>query len=120
MPYVRKRAPLDPCPVEEALAVAGGKWKVRLLAELADAPAGFATLRRALPGISQQVLAAQLDALIADRLIARDADPAARWPRYRLTRDGHTLVEALTPLAAWGQRRLAERGIDWSPVHERR
>ena len=48
------------CEVERLLAVIGGKWKVLILRELFNGARRHAQLCRALPGISQKVLTAQL------------------------------------------------------------
>ena len=48
------------CEVERLLAVIGGKWKVLILRELFSGARRHAELRKALPGISQKVLTAQL------------------------------------------------------------
>ena len=48
------------CEVEHLLAVIGGKWKVLILRELFNGPRRHNQLCRALPGIRQKVLTAQI------------------------------------------------------------
>lgn len=60
------------CEVERLLAVIGGRWKLLLLRELFDGPRRHGELRRALPGISQKVLTAQLADLVLDGAVHRE------------------------------------------------
>ena len=59
------------CEVERLLAVIGGKWKVLILRELFNGPRRHAQLCRALPGIRQKVLTAQLRELELDGAVSR-------------------------------------------------
>ena len=117
-PYVPKRPALDPCPVEEVLAMIGGKWKSRLLLLLSAGPQRLAALRRALPpGVSNEVLLTQLRGLAADGLVDVTVETrgATSARRYGLTLLGESLLAALAPVAAWGAGRLRARGLDWEP-----
>ncbi|GAA4483703.1 winged helix-turn-helix transcriptional regulator [Gluconacetobacter asukensis] len=102
--YIPKRTPLDPCPIETVIAMIGGKWKARALHLLTQDAFGFAQLRRALGGVSQQVLSTQLRAMEADGLIARqDPGPGDNGAAcYTATAKGRTLVDILLPVAEWG------------------
>lgn len=64
----------------------------------------FGALRRALPGVTEKVLAAQLRELEADGIVHRE-EYAEVPPRveYSLTARGVALNEALVPLGAWGK-----------------
>ena len=80
------------CEVEKLLAVIGGKWKVLILRELFDGPRRHAQLFKALPGISQKVLTAQLRELELDGAIDRKALPGKRpHVEYSLTAFGEKL-----------------------------
>lgn len=116
MPYAPKRPKPDPCPVEEVLGLVGGKWKARILLLVALEYRTFAAIRRGLPGVSQQVLAAQLAALVADGLLAKSpaADPArGTGAQYTLTGEAQSLLPVLEAVADWGLRRLTRRGEAW-------
>jgi DNA-binding HxlR family transcriptional regulator len=93
-----------------------GKWKARLLLLLSYGPHSFSELRRALPGIRQQVLSAQLTALvehgIADR--ERQIGPAGPSSLYSLTALGESLMPVLETVEAWGIAHLQSRGIHWT------
>ncbi len=118
MPYVPKRPPLDPCPVETVFAIIGGKWKARIVLLLSWKPFRFADLRRGLPGVTQQVLSAQLKALQRDGIVSRHVSAKrTEATTYQLSRDGSQLVHALERVSIWGQGRLQTQGYRWqSPV----
>ncbi len=59
------------CEVERLLAVIAGKWKVLILRELFHGGRRHAQLKKALAGISQKVLTAQLRELELDGVISR-------------------------------------------------
>lgn len=114
MPYDRKRPPLDPCPVEAVLSIVSGKWKARVLYLLSLDALTFGQIRKATPGLKQQVLSSLLKELEADGIAerARDDGPGSL---YRLTAEGSSLVAVLQTVAAWGQSRLARQGATWQP-----
>jgi DNA-binding HxlR family transcriptional regulator len=106
---------MDPCPAEEVFAIVAGKWKARILLQLWLDPSAFAELRRALPGISQQVLSTQLKALERDGVIARAAGGGQAPGPYVLSPEGAALMPALSAVAAWGEARLLAKGVVWRP-----
>jgi len=80
------------CEVERLLAVIGGKWKVLILRELFDGPRRHSQLRKALPGISQKVLTAQLRELELDGVLKRtDFDTKRPHVEYALTEFGERM-----------------------------
>jgi len=66
------------CEVERLLAVIGGKWKVLILRELFNGARRHNQLCRALPGVSQKVLTAQLRELELDGAVRRKVFEAKR------------------------------------------
>jgi DNA-binding HxlR family transcriptional regulator len=117
MPYQAKRAPLEPCPVEEVVAIIAGKWKARILYLLSLEPHSFAELKRGLRGIRQQVLAAQLKGLVQDGIVGQERVVSGKtgFSRYSLTEEGVRLIPVLTVISDWGQSRLRLRGVVWTP-----
>jgi DNA-binding HxlR family transcriptional regulator len=80
------------CEVERLLAVIGGKWKVLILRELFNGPRRHAQLCKALPGISQKVLTAQLRELELDAAVERQQFAGKRpHVEYSLTAFGEKL-----------------------------
>lgn len=93
------------CKAELALRVIQGRWKLLILRELIDGVRRFSDLQRALPGVSQKVLTAQLRELEADGLVARTVYPQVP-PRvdYALTPLGRDLIPVLEGLHAFGEQ----------------
>ncbi len=92
------------CPVETTLRLIGGKWKARIAFHLYDGPLRYTELRRALPGISAQVLTGGLREMERDGLVSREVF-AEVPPRteYRLTPVGESLAPVVEAMSAWGQ-----------------
>ena len=90
---------------ELALKVIQGRWKVLILRELVDGIRRFSDLQRALEGVSQKVLSAQLRDLETDGVVHRTVHPEVP-PRveYALTDLGVALLPVLDGLHAWGER----------------
>jgi len=91
------------CGLDAALRVLGGKWKPIILFFLARSPMRYGALRRAIAGVSDKVLIAQLKELEAHGVIVR-TDYGEVPPRvdYALTPLGRSLSETLVPLCNWG------------------
>lgn len=94
---------LSACGLGPALSVIAGKWKPTIIWELHLAPLRFSALRRRLPGVSEKVLAEQLQELEVRGVVRRTA--YAGYPshvEYSLTDPGHELNKAVHALALWG------------------
>lgn len=81
-----------------------GKWKIDILWLLLPGPMRFGELRRALPGVTQHMLTAQLRALEADRLVSRTVY-AEIPPRveYALTDNARALKPTFLSLMEWAR-----------------
>jgi DNA-binding HxlR family transcriptional regulator len=99
------------CPVEAAIDVFGGKWKVLILWWLQQRTWRFAELRRQIPRITEKMLAQQLRELEADGIVDRRVYPTVP-PRveYSLTEYGRSLKRALRALCDWGRNHMARIG----------
>lgn len=98
------------CALARALDVAGDRWTLLMVRELAPGPRRFTDLVDGLPGISRKLLTERLRTLERDGLVARqELPPPAARQVYELTHDGRDLAHAMAPLIAWGARRLGER-----------
>jgi DNA-binding HxlR family transcriptional regulator len=109
-PQPDQQAP-DADVVREALSLVSGRWRPGVLLVLVTGTRRFSELVRALPGVSDKVLAQTLRGMEQDALIVRRTNPdmPARV-EYRLTALGASLVEPLRALERWGaSRHAAER-----------
>jgi DNA-binding HxlR family transcriptional regulator len=99
------------CPVEAAIAVIGGKWKVVILWWLQQRTWRFGELRRQIPDITEKMLTQQLRELEADGIVARRVH-ATVPPRveYSLTEYGQSLKRALRALCDWGRIHMERIG----------
>src|SRR5919204_804843 len=98
------------CALARTLDVAGDRWTLLIVRELAPGPRRFTDLLDGLPGISRNLLTERLRALERDGVIARrELSPPAARQVYELTDDGRDLAVAMAPLIAWGARRIGDR-----------
>lgn len=105
--------------VEAALGIVQGRWKLLILFHLFDGKVlRYSDLERAIPEISQKMLAQQLRRLEADGIVARTTyDEVPPRVDYRLTSWGQALCPALDAFLSWTERRdsWAERRDDDTP-----
>jgi DNA-binding HxlR family transcriptional regulator/putative sterol carrier protein len=98
------------CALARTLDVAGDRWALLIVRELAPGPRRFTDLIDGLPGISRKLLTERLRGLESDGIVRRrELPPPAARQVYELTDDGRDLATAMAPLIAWGVRRLGER-----------
>lgn len=99
------RRALAVCPVEVAISVVGGNWKLSIVKYLRDGTLRFGELRRAVGPVSERMLTRQLRELEQDGLVHRQVF-AEVPPRveYSLTELGAALAPAVEVLERWGER----------------
>jgi DNA-binding HxlR family transcriptional regulator len=98
------------CALARALDVAGDRWTLLIVRELAPGPRRFTDLLDGLPGVSRNLLTERLRGLERDGILARtELPPPAARQVYELTDDGRDLAVAMAPLIAWGARRIGDR-----------
>src|SRR5262249_3204605 len=109
------------CGLEAALQVIGGKWKVLILWALRDEARRFGDLRRNVPGVSEKMLIQHLQEMDAGRIVTpKDNREVPPRVEYALTRFGHSLCHALTPLCDWGQKHMERIEASQLPQEEKR
>src|ERR1700751_5243278 len=93
--------------VEQAFKVLEGRWKLLILFHLFGGKVlRFSELERAIPAISQKMLAQQLRQLETDGIIQRKAhNQVPPKVEYRLTTWGQSLCPALDALLEWAEMR---------------
>ncbi|HEY7727045.1 MAG TPA: helix-turn-helix domain-containing protein [Candidatus Eisenbacteria bacterium] len=110
-------------PVEVAIAVIGGKWKMPILRRLAARIWRYGELRRDLGGVTHKMLTQQLRELERDGLLRRTVY-AEVPPRveYAITPLGRSALPSIRALGAWGARyrRRATRAVARGPARQSR
>lgn len=88
--------------MRRAFALLSGKWKLEIMWLLNQRIYRFGELRKAIPGITQHMLTAQLRELEADGLVSRTVF-AEVPPRveYEITAKARGLGPAMEALTAW-------------------
>ncbi|WP_233551300.1 winged helix-turn-helix transcriptional regulator [Amnibacterium setariae] len=90
-----------------AFEVLGKRWNGMILSVLAQGPAAFSELRRALGTISDSMLSDRLSELASAGLIERSVDPGPPVAvSYGLTASGRGLAPAFDLLAGWARQSL--------------
>lgn len=92
------------CPVRKALQVAGGKWKLLILYQLAENPKRFNQIKKLIPDISERMLAKELKDLCDRKLVSREQFKESP-PRveYSLTEAGYPWLVLIEELAMLGK-----------------
>lgn len=91
--------------MRRAFALLSGKWKLEIMWLLHQRVHRFGELRKAIPGITQHMLTAQLRELEADGLVSRTVF-AEVPPRveYEITAKALGLGPTMAALAAWWEQ----------------
>jgi len=99
----------EPCPVEEAIRVVGGKWKLLVLRSmLLNGPQRYNELLNTVAGISPKELTRNLREL-ADAALVTKGPGSGRTTSYGLTKLGKGLMPTFKKLLTWGQALLKSK-----------
>ncbi|MBA4022798.1 MAG: transcriptional regulator [Gordonia sp.] len=100
---------MDVCPVEVAIAVLGGAWKMTIVKHLLEGPLRYGELRRRVGNVTPRVLTRQLRELEQDGIVVRHAY-AEVPPRveYSLTATGEGLKAFALELNQWGDEYIKD------------
>ncbi|PHR73413.1 MAG: transcriptional regulator [Arcobacter sp.] len=95
---------IEKCPVETALDVLAGKWKILILWYLRAETKRFNELQKLMPRTTQKMLIQKLRELESDGLVNRKVYPVVP-PKveYSLTTYGESLKPILKSLYLWGE-----------------
>ncbi|MDQ6674853.1 MAG: helix-turn-helix transcriptional regulator [Chloroflexota bacterium] len=97
------------CGFARALEVVGERWALLIVRDLTVGPRRFTDLRRGLPGIPTNVLAARLKELEIDGVIQRSVLPRpSAGVVYELTAYGAELEDVVFRLGVWGAKSLGQ------------
>lgn len=100
------RQPIEDDPVQFAMALIQGKWKIVILSQLQHGPLRLSQLRRMIPGASKKMLTQHLREMEEDGLVVRsDLSGRRRHVEYSLeTSLGAAVLHLIGTLADWGSR----------------
>lgn len=103
------------CPVEFAIDMMKGKWKILIIWYLQYRTRRYNELLRLMPRVSKKVMTQQLKELEADGIIRRE-DFAENPPRveYYLTPMGEKCIPILQNLYEWGEQLQSQSCTDSS------
>ena len=93
------------CPLERAVDILGGKWKIKLLWIIYEYKTiRFNQLKRELPGITDLMLAKILKNLAAENIVHREQfNEIPPHVEYSLTENGVKLIESLSEIRRWAR-----------------
>lgn len=93
----------EACPLQHAMEMIGGKWKISILCSLSvDGPVRYNDLKRKMNGISNTMLAKSLKELEEDGLVRRtEYMEVPIRVEYEPTERVKALVPILAQLAQW-------------------
>ena len=90
------------CPITYVMNKIGGHWKSIILYYLMSGPKRYSELKRAIPAITEKMLAQHLKQLATDNLIARKVEQIMPpITIYSLTSSGEELSPVLLAMADW-------------------
>ena len=99
--------PVNNCPVERAIGMIGGKWKMLVLRSLLlNGPQRYNELLKTVTAISPKELTRNLRALTKAGLVARPSGTGINV-RYELTSLGKELMPTFNKLLVWGKKLIA-------------
>ena len=95
--------------ISGVLSSVGDKWTILIVMVLRERPRRFNDVKRAVGGISQQMLARTLKSLERDGIVRRTVHSTVPpQVEYALAPLGHSLAEPIELLGSWAEAHLAE------------
>jgi DNA-binding HxlR family transcriptional regulator len=92
------------CPITYAMNKISGHWKPIILFHLMSGPRRYSTIKRAIPAITEKMLAQHLKQLHEDNLISKKVIVAPPNSVYSLTQSGEELASILMAMAKWAMK----------------
>ncbi|ASS89109.1 transcriptional regulator [Bacillaceae bacterium ZC4] len=96
-----------PCNIAQSLNIIGDRWTLLIIHEILNGNALFNEIKKALPGISSNLLSERLRYLEEEGLVQSELY-SQHPPRYRyvLTQSGKDLEHVFNALIIWGSKHL--------------
>ncbi|RAI93936.1 winged helix-turn-helix transcriptional regulator [Algoriphagus yeomjeoni] len=91
-------------PVQDALDVLNGKWKLPIIVALLHGYKRFSEISKQVPGITDRMLSKELRDLEMNQLVKRSVyDTFPVTVEYTMTKYGETLNDVIAALHVWGE-----------------
>ncbi len=98
------------CPVKKTLEVIGGKWKLRIIAQIDNNICRYGDLRRLLPDISEKMLIQELKSLVAYEILNKKSyNEIPPKVEYSLTKKGKKILPLIAYMSNFGKTLLKEK-----------
>jgi DNA-binding HxlR family transcriptional regulator len=96
-----------PCNIAQSLNIIGDRWSLLIVHEILNGQTLFSEIKKALPGISSNLLSERLKYLEEEGLISANlySEHPPRY-RYTLTKSGEELEHVFNALIIWGSHHL--------------
>jgi DNA-binding HxlR family transcriptional regulator len=97
------------CPIKKTLEVIGGKWKLRIIAQIGTDVRRYGDLRRLIPDISEKMLIQELKSLVGyDILTKKSYNEIPPKVEYSLTKKGKKVLPLIEDMINFGKTLLKE------------
>lgn len=108
------------CPIEVAVNIVGGKWKLPILYQLFQGTKRYGELKRLVPAATERMLTLQLRELeqagIVQRVTYPEVPPKVE---YSLTEVGLSLKPVLQAMLEWSEKYLQEEKMRSQDVNSK-
>src|SRR5436190_21153993 len=99
-------------PFHQAIELIGRRWTGAIISLLLQSRCRFATLRDAIPEITDRMLSERLQELEQEGIVERTVVPDMPVRvEYALTRKGRALASAIDAIAEWAHKSIASLGV---------
>lgn len=102
---------MEPCPIQYALNLLGGKWKMPIWCALRQSgPTRYNELKRKISGITNTMLASSLKEMEEAGLVVRKQyEEMPVRVEYSLTEKSEMLAPAIHTIGDWGRKLIQEQ-----------
>lgn len=107
---------LEPkCPIRTTMELIGGKWRLLIINHIGKEELRYGELKKAIPDISEKMLAQELKNLVDGNLVLRiNYNEVPPKVGYRLTKIGEKVLPLIAEFARFGERYAEEQRKRWS------
>jgi DNA-binding HxlR family transcriptional regulator len=108
----------SPCPVNEALSVIGGKWRLQIIFQIGGEKRRFGELKRLIPPISEKMLIQELKNLTAAGILNRKAfKQIPPKVEYSLTKEGIKILPIIEQIREFGTELIDKKTTNKDVYH---